>query len=73
MIEKRLLGELSGRVIAATVLQNIEHSVLNDIGLTIPTETGILPELKNRPTTRMQVARELAEKRQRFQQKGAKS
>ncbi|HFJ8955109.1 TPA: NAD-dependent aldehyde dehydrogenase [Serratia liquefaciens] len=73
IIEKRLLGALSGRVIAATVLQNIEHPVLNDIGLTIPTETGVLPELKNSPMTRMKVAKELAEKRQRLQQKGAKS
>jgi len=47
--------------------------VLNDIGLTIPTETGVLPELKNSPITRMKVARELAEKRQRLQQKGEKS
>ncbi|MFN1149608.1 NAD-dependent aldehyde dehydrogenase [Serratia liquefaciens] len=73
MLEKRLLGALSGRVIAATALQNIEHPVLNDIGLTIPTETGVLPELKNSPITRMKVARELAEKRQRLQQKGEKS
>ncbi|CAI0846036.1 NAD-dependent aldehyde dehydrogenase [Serratia quinivorans] len=73
MLEKRLLGALSGRVIAATALQNIEHPVLNDIGLTIPTETGVLPELKNSLITRMRVAKELAEKRERLQQKGEKS
>ena len=72
-IEQRLLGALSGHIHAATALQGIEHPVLKDIGLTKPEETGALPELQNSPATRMKVARELAEKRQRLQQKGATS
>lgn len=73
MIEQRLLGALNGRIRIATALQSIEHPVLNDIGLTKPEETGVLPELQRSPMRRMQVAKELAEKRQRLQQKGTNS
>ncbi|AKE12631.1 hypothetical protein [Serratia liquefaciens] len=73
MIEQRLLGALNGRIRVATALQSIEHPVLDDIGLTKPEETGVLPELQRSPMRRMQVAKELAEKRQRLRQKGEKS
>lgn len=73
MIEQRLLGALNGRIRVATALQSIEHPVLNDIGLTKPEETGVLPELQNSLMRRMQVATELRAKRQRLQQKGEKS
>lgn len=73
VIEQRLLGALSGHIHAATVLQGIEHPVLNDIGLTKPEEAGVLPELQNSPMRRMQVATELKTKRQRLQQQGATS
>ncbi|MBO1503088.1 NAD-dependent aldehyde dehydrogenase [Serratia proteamaculans] len=72
-IEQRLLGALSGHIHAATALQGIEHPVLDDIGLTKPEETGVLPELQNSPMRRMQVATELKTKRQRLQQQGATS
>ncbi|TPV68156.1 NAD-dependent aldehyde dehydrogenase, partial [Serratia marcescens] len=45
----------------------------NEIGLTIPQETGVLPELQSSPIRRTQVARELAEKRRLLQEKGAQS
>ncbi|CAI0927570.1 Uncharacterised protein [Serratia quinivorans] len=73
MIEQQLLGTLQGRIHVAIAKQNIDHPVLKDIGLTIPAETGVLPELKRSPARRMQVALELKEKRQRLQQKWAKS
>ncbi|MGN7974962.1 hypothetical protein [Serratia sp. 22264] len=73
MIEQQLLGTLQGRIHLAIAQQNIDHPVLKDIGLTIPAETGVLPELKRSPARRMQVALELKEKRQRLQQKGATS
>ncbi|AYO39436.1 NAD-dependent aldehyde dehydrogenase [Serratia sp. P2ACOL2] len=73
MIEQRLLGALNGRIRVATALQSIEHPVLNDIGLTKPEETGVLPELQNSLMRRMQVATELRAKRQRLQQQGVTS
>ncbi|CAI0951741.1 NAD-dependent aldehyde dehydrogenase [Serratia quinivorans] len=73
MIEQRLLGALNGRIRVATALQSIEHPVLDDIGLTKPEETVVLPELQRSPMRRMQVAKELPEKRQRLQQKGTNS
>jgi cellobiose-specific phosphotransferase system component IIB len=73
MIEQQLLGTLQGRIHVAMAKQNIDHPVLNEIGLTIPQETGALPELQSSPARRMQVVAELKEKRQRLQQKGAKS
>ncbi|MFN1142467.1 NAD-dependent aldehyde dehydrogenase [Serratia quinivorans] len=73
VIEQRLLGALSGHIHAATALQGIEHPVLNDIGLTKPEETGVLPELQSSPMRRMQVATELKTKRQRLRQQGATS
>ncbi|WIJ65176.1 hypothetical protein OI978_04035 [Serratia nevei] len=47
--------------------------MLNDIGLTKPEETGVLPELQNNLMRRMQVATELRTKRQRLQQQGVTS
>lgn len=73
MIEQQVLGTLQGRIRATMATQNIDHPVLNEIGLTIPQETGALPELQSSPAKRMQVISELKEKRQRLQQKGAKS
>ncbi|NMM71499.1 NAD-dependent aldehyde dehydrogenase [Serratia marcescens] len=73
MIEQQVLGTLQGRRRATMATQNIDHPVLNEIGLTIPQETGALPELQSSPAKRMQVISELKEKRQRLQQKGAKS
>ncbi|CAI1978936.1 Uncharacterised protein [Serratia liquefaciens] len=73
MIEQQVLGTLQGRIHVAMAKQNIDHPVLNEIGLTIPQETGALPELRSSPARRMQVVAELKEKRQRLQQKGAKS
>ncbi|MDK5117157.1 NAD-dependent aldehyde dehydrogenase, partial [Serratia nevei] len=73
MIEQQVLGTLQGRIRATMATQNIDHPVLNEIGLTIPEETGALPELQNSPAKRMQAVAELKEKRQRLQQKGAKS
>ena len=73
MIEQQVLGTLQGRIHVAMAQQNIDHPVLNEIGLTIPEETGVLPELQNNPAKRMQAVSELKEKRQRLQQKGAKS
>ncbi|HHK5840945.1 TPA: NAD-dependent aldehyde dehydrogenase, partial [Serratia marcescens] len=69
----QVLGTLQGRIRATMATQNIDHPVLNEIGLTIPEETGALPELQNSPAKRMQAVAELKEKRQRLQQKGAKS
>lgn len=73
MIELQVLGTLQGRIRATMATQNIDHPVLNEIGLTIPQETGALPELQRSPAKRMQAVAELKEKRQRLQQKGAKS
>ncbi len=73
MIEQQVLGTLQGRIHVAMAKQNIDHPVLNEIGQTIPQETGALPELQSSPARRMQVVAELKEKRQRLQQKGAKS
>ena len=65
MIEQQVLGTLQGRIHVAMAQQNINHPVLNEIGLTIPEETGALPELQNSPAKRMQAVAELKEKRQR--------
>ncbi|WP_338858584.1 hypothetical protein WCU37_19080 [Serratia marcescens] len=73
MIEQPVLGTLQGRIRATMTTQNINHPVLNEIDLTIPQETGVLPELQNSPIRRTQVARELAEKRRLLQEKGAQS
>ncbi|WP_239504344.1 MULTISPECIES: hypothetical protein [Serratia] len=73
MIEQQVLGTLQGRIRATMAMQNIDHPVLNEIGLTIPQETGVLPKLESSPAKRTQVALELKEKSQRMQQKGAKS
>ncbi|AIA45778.1 NAD-dependent aldehyde dehydrogenase [Serratia sp. FS14] len=73
MIEQQVLGALQGRIRATMATQNIDRPVLNEIGLTIPQETGALPELQSSPAKRMRAISELKEKRQRLQQKGAKS
>lgn len=73
MIELQVQGALQGRIRATMATQNIDHPVLNEIGLTIPQETGVLPKLESSPAKRTQVALELKEKSQRMQQKGAKS
>ncbi|OPJ98397.1 NAD-dependent aldehyde dehydrogenase [Serratia marcescens] len=72
-IEQHLLGTLRGHINVATAMQNIDHPVLNEIGLTIPEQTGVLQELQRSPMRQMQVARELAEKRRLLQEKGAQS
>ncbi|TWY31888.1 MULTISPECIES: NAD-dependent aldehyde dehydrogenase [Serratia] len=72
-IEQQLLGTLRGHINAATAMQNIDHPVLNEIGLTIPEQTGVLRERQRCPMRQMQGVTELTEKRQRMQQKGAKS
>ncbi|MBE4974735.1 NAD-dependent aldehyde dehydrogenase [Serratia sp. X3] len=73
MIEQQVLGTLQGRIRATMATQNIDHPVLNEIGLTIPEQTGALQERQRCPMRQMQGVTELAEKRQRLQQKGAKS
>ncbi|MEL5449877.1 NAD-dependent aldehyde dehydrogenase [Serratia bockelmannii] len=73
MIEQQVLGTLQGRIRATMATQNIDHPVLNEIGLTIPQETGVMRERQRCPMRQMQGVTELAEKRQRMQQKGAKS
>ncbi|RTF05092.1 NAD-dependent aldehyde dehydrogenase, partial [Serratia marcescens subsp. marcescens ATCC 13880] len=73
MIELQVLGTLQGRIRATMATQNIDHPVLNEIGLTIPQETGVLRERQRCPMRQMQGVTELAEKRQCMQQKGAKS
>lgn len=73
MIELQVQGALQGRIRATMATQNIDHPVLDEIGLTIPQETGVLPELQSSPIRRTQVARELAEKRRLLQEKGAQS
>ncbi|KKO59732.1 putative nAD-dependent aldehyde Dehydrogenase [Serratia ureilytica] len=73
MIEQQVLGALQGRIRATMATQNIDHPVLNEIGLTIPQETGVLRERQRCPMRQMQGVTELAEKRQCMQQKGAKS
>ncbi len=62
-IEQQLLGTLRGHINVATAMQNIDHPVLNEIGLTIPKETGVLQERQRCPMRQMRGARELAEKR----------
>lgn len=49
-IEQQLLGHIN----VAMAMHNIDHPVLNEIGLTIPQETGVLPELQSSPAKRMQ-------------------
>ncbi|CAI2434528.1 Uncharacterised protein [Serratia marcescens] len=73
MIEQQVLGTLQGRIHVAMATQNIDHPVLNEIGLTIPEETGVLRERQKCPMRQMRGARELAEKRRLLQEKGAKS
>ncbi|MBH3281258.1 NAD-dependent aldehyde dehydrogenase [Serratia marcescens] len=73
MIEQQVLGTLQGRIRATMATKNIDHPVLNEIGLTIPEETGVLRERQRCPKRQMQGVTELAQKRQRLQQKGAKS
>ncbi|MGP3120286.1 NAD-dependent aldehyde dehydrogenase [Serratia nevei] len=73
MIEQQVLGTLQGRIRAIMATQNIDHPVLNEIGLTIPEQTGVLRERQRCPMRQMQGVTELAEKRQCKQQKGAKS
>lgn len=72
-IEQQLLGALRGHINVATAMQNIDHPVLNEIGLTIPKETGVLQERQRCPMRQMRGARELAEKRRLLQEKGAQS
>ncbi len=72
-IEQQLLGTLRSHINVATAMQNIDHPVLNEIGLTIPQETGVLRERQKCPMRQMQGVTKLAEKRQHLQQKGAKS
>ena len=72
-IEQHLLRTLQARILAAMTQQNIDHPVLNDIGLTIPEKSGVLPELEKSPLRRGRLATELKEKRRHIQQKGAKS
>ncbi len=73
MIEQQVLGTLQGRIRATMATQNIDHTVLNEIGLTIPEQTGVLQERQRCPMRQMRGARELAEKRRRLQEKGAQS
>lgn len=73
MIEQQVLGALQGRIHATMATKNIDHPVLNEIGLTIPEQTGILQERQRCPKRQLQGVTELAEKRQCMQQKGAKS
>ena len=73
MIEQQVQGALQGRIRATMATQNIDHPVLNEIGLTIPQETGVLRERQRCSMRQMQGVTELAEKRQCMQQKGAKS
>lgn len=73
MIEQQVVGTLQGRIRATMATQNIDHPVLNEIGLTIPEQTGVLQERQRCPMRQMQGVTGLAEKRQRLQQKGAKS
>ncbi|MGP1056969.1 NAD-dependent aldehyde dehydrogenase, partial [Serratia sp. CY35561] len=73
MIELQVQGALQGRIRATMATQNIDHPVLNEIGLTIPEETGVLRERQRCPMRQMRGARELAEKRRLLQEKGAKS
>ncbi|MDT0204220.1 NAD-dependent aldehyde dehydrogenase [Serratia marcescens] len=73
MIEQQVLGALQGRILATMATQNIDHPVLNEIGLTIPEETGVLRERQRCPIRQMRGARELEEKRRLLQEKGAKS
>ncbi|WP_413714004.1 NAD-dependent aldehyde dehydrogenase [Serratia marcescens] len=73
MIEQQVLGTLQGRIHVAMAQQNIDHPVLNEIGLTIPQETGVLQERQKCPMRQRRRARELAEKRRLLQEKGAKS
>ena len=73
MIEQQVLGTLQGRIRATMATQNIDHPVLNETGLTIQEETGVLRERQRCPMRQMQGVTELEEKRQRMQQKGAKS
>ncbi|MBH2645413.1 NAD-dependent aldehyde dehydrogenase [Serratia marcescens] len=63
MIEQQALGTLQGCIHIAMAQQNIDHPVLNEIGLRIPEQTGVLQELQRSPMRQMQVAREPAEKR----------
>lgn len=72
-IEQRLMKTLQGHILAVMAQQNIDHPVLNDIGLTIPEKFGVLPELEESPMRRGGLATELKEKRRRIQQKGAES
>ena len=53
-IEQQLLGTLRGHINAATAMQNIDHPVLNEIGLTIPEQTGVLRERQRCPMRQMQ-------------------
>ncbi|MDU3573459.1 MAG: NAD-dependent aldehyde dehydrogenase, partial [Serratia marcescens] len=73
MIEQQVLGTLQGRIHVAMATQNIDHPVLNEIGLTIPEQTGVLQERQRCPMRQMRGARELAEKRRWLQEKGAQS
>ncbi|BEN47699.1 hypothetical protein SMKC056_46450 [Serratia marcescens] len=73
MIELQVLVALQGRIRATMATQNIDHPVLNEIGLTIPQETGVLRERQRCPMRQMQGVTELAEKRQCMQQKRVKS
>lgn len=73
MIEQQVLGTLKGRIHIAMAEQNIDHPVLNEIGLTIPEETGVLREQQRCLMRQMQGVTELVEKRQCMQQKGAQS
>ena len=73
MIEQQLLGTLKGRIHVAMAKQNIDHPVLQRYW---PDDTGRnrrIARTAKQPCRRMQVATELKEKRQRLQQKGAKS
>ncbi|EMG9607296.1 NAD-dependent aldehyde dehydrogenase [Serratia marcescens] len=73
MIEQQVLGTLQGRIHVAMAQQNINHPVLNEIGLTIQEETDVLQERQRCPMRQMRGARELAEKRRLLQEKGAQS
>ncbi|CAI1058651.1 Uncharacterised protein [Serratia ficaria] len=73
MIEQQVLGALQGRIRATMATQNIAPPELNEIGLTIPEETGVLWERQRCPMRQIRRARELAEKRRLLQEKGAKS
>ncbi|PVD45719.1 NAD-dependent aldehyde dehydrogenase [Serratia liquefaciens] len=77
VIEKRLMSVVSllmtTHMMLNTAKQPVLSPVLDEIGLIPPDAPGVSEKLQNSPAYRTQVVKELAEKRQRLQLKGAKS